>query len=271
MSFPVATFLPPALTARVDSALRTGRLSAPTAARLIRCESSADLIGLARVGQARVVVADPMQEQGKCSATLMTLRNQFPSMAVVLYFTAATPASALRLADLTRHGMHDAIFFEHGDRPQALAGLLARVHGSAASNELLTELAPELSRLPQAIRETIVRTFENPQRFSVVEDVARDAGVSRRTVYNSIRAAGISSPRQLLLSGRALKVVSMLQNTDRSVASVAVSLGFSSSQRLTSQLMELAGMRISDVRAGVNSAALVSRIAESLRDVPQRL
>jgi len=89
----------------------------------------------------------------------------------------------------------------------------------------------------------------------IVEDLAREAGLSRAHFSTEFRRAFGVSPHAYLLTRRLERAAALLRDTDRSVAEVCMTVGLSSVGSFTTSFARMFGMTPTEYRAAFPPAA----------------
>jgi AraC-like DNA-binding protein len=225
------------LAARLQAAL-------PSSVRAIRW---AEVLSRAASASVTMVVVDPLAELPLGTESIVELRRRFPSIEVVLY-SAMCPELVRAVLALAPHGVHEVVLAGVDDGPARWRELASGAAVGPLVRRLLAELDPELARLPTAVAVAVRRAFEEPMRFRVVEDLALAAGMSVRSVYRRFGAAGLASPRDLLVVARLVWAYGMLHESDRTVEEVARALGYYRGEQLSAHFRALGQVAVRDAR-----------------------
>ncbi len=211
-----------------------------------------------------IVVADPQADHGDGIAAVEDLRRHLPSLPIVLY-TQLAPASVQAVVRLAKVGIEHVVLNRFDDEPERFLSLLEGIPVQALSDRMLQELAESLSRLPAGLVRSIDQLFRSPARFKNAQDVAAAAGMTLRTLYRSLEAAGIFSAWTLVVSARLLRAYALLQDPGRSIKDVAANAGYHSPWQLSQQFRALTGQTTNQIRRDVTSDVLVRLLAERVR------
>jgi AraC-like DNA-binding protein len=193
-----------------------------------------------------LVVFDPYATGRIEAEFLLAFRAGYPSVPLFAY------------GDFRRHPVRDVLWLgrlgvsagatlDHDDSPTRLRALLAdALSGSAAATVLdtLGNLFPADLRL--LLQEILVRAGE-PLR---PEDAARLYYRHPKTLRDRLRRYRLPSPEKLIVWARLFLAAHLLQDPERSVADVALCVGFPSPNALRNQFQRYAGTRPGDLRQG---------------------
>ena len=103
-------------------------------------------------------------------------------------------------------------------------------------------------RLDPATRGIIRRTIQLSSQVQTIEALARNLYMSRRALGRRLVGNSLPVPSRWLHIARILRATIKLQNSDSSIFSIAVSLGYSDGFSLSNQMRRLCGVRPLDVR-----------------------
>jgi AraC-like DNA-binding protein len=210
-----------------------------------------------------VAVVDPSVGGGVGAREVAELRGQNPSLPVVVY-TSLTPHALKAVVALARCGIEHVVLFQFDDDSRRLLDLLERLPGYALSERLLEALAPAIGALPAATARALERVLKTPHRFFGAQDLAAAAGISTRTLYRQLEAAGLASPRIVVQSARLLRAYAYLRDATYSAKDVSAKLGYSSPDVLVQQSREATGLTPGELRDDVDAEELVALLTERL-------
>ena len=253
----VLAYLPRPLFARL-------RLILGQAHTLTAVDGWEELHALAAQRSIELVVVDPAIAGEMQLAEVLTLRERFPSLPLVVY-TRLRQRSMSSIVRLARLGVDHVMLFGYDDDPEAFRDLLDQLPMIGLGSRMLEALAAPLATLPVAVRQAIEDLYRNPLRYRSAQDLAAAAGMRTRRMYRHLQPAGFHSPRLLVLSARLLRAYSDLQDPGRSIKSVAVMLGYQKPGLLTRQVYELTGMSMRAVREAGESDEFIARLAAEVR------
>ncbi len=216
-----------------------------------------------------VVVADPAADGTVRVEALEHVRRQFPSLPVVVYMVLA-PASLNAVVRLARSGVEQVVLHRFDDEPRRFLDLLEGLPAHALGDRMLLALAEPLARLPVMVGRAIDQLFRSPAQFRNTLDLATAAGMNLRTLYRNLEPVGLYSARRLVASARLLRAYAFLRDPGRSIKDVAAKTGYHSPWQLSQQMREITGRTTEQVRHEIDGEALVSLLAEHVRDVRVR-
>jgi len=212
---------------------------------------------------AGLVIADPDADSGQCTPALLQIRTDVPSLLIVAY-TALQPSVIPRLLDLARVGIRDVVLYRTDDTRARFTELVERATTRPMSLSTYSLLDDALRCVPEALRMAIRSLFEAPGNIRTVDDLAAAARMTRRAAYRWFSAAGIRSPRLLVLAPRLLRATMLLSQPGRTLSDVARRLGYSKPELLSMHLRAITGLRPRQLRDPSCAAAVPELIARRL-------
>lgn len=231
--------------------------------RVTAVTSSVEMTEVARREAVDVVVIDPSMSGIITVPEIIGFRRAFPSLPLIPY-TSMTAAAMRAVTELAPHGISSVMLYRVDDSAQRLLDVLRSRPTDSLTPRVLERLAPELARLTQRVRAGVLQLFQEPQSFRGVEDLARAAGVTSRTLYRQFEVAGFASARSMVLGARLLRAYVWLRDPANSAQDVVRKLGFSSRQQFGRQLMAATGASPRVLRSLASDAQIVDRLVALL-------
>lgn len=211
-----------------------------------------------------LLVVDPAASGQVHIAGVLTLRERFPSLPVVVY-TVLRRESMHSIVQLARRGVEHVVLYRFDDDPAAFRELLEQVPGEGLAELMVESLERSLSELPATVRQAVEQLFRTPMRFRGTQDLAAAAGMTTRSLYRNLKPAGFQSPRMLVVCARLLRAYSDLQDPGRSIKDVAMKVGYNSPALLSRQMYAVGGITMRAVRQGTETSQFVARLAAEAR------
>lgn len=234
---------------------------------LLVAESWADLETLVQHQSGQLLVVDPAASGQTHIARVLTLRERYPSLPVVVY-TVLRRDSMPSIVQLARRGVEHVVLYRFDDDPRAFRELLEQVPAQGLAERMVAMLEGPLAALPPVVRAVVEELFRCPLRFRSAQDLATAAGMTTRTLYRNLQPAGFRSPRMLVICARLLRAYSDLQDPGRSIKDVAAKVGYNSPALLSRQMYEVGGITMGVVRQGAATSEFVARLAAEARGGP---
>ncbi|HEX8850133.1 MAG TPA: DNA-binding response regulator [Gemmatimonadaceae bacterium] len=222
-----------------------------------------ELEGTVRRRPADIAVVDPTQPGTLRVAETALLRRRYPSVRIVVY-TQLSPSAMRVVVELAKEGLEHVVLHRFDDEPRRFGELLSQLPGHTLGEMLLERLRESLEKTPPRVAGAIGRMLRSPRKYSAVDDLAADAGMTRRQLYRVLEGAGFTSPRLLVQASRVVRAFAYLRDPGRMLEDVSAKLGYSEPRVLNRVMLELAGMRPLESRGGVEPEEFVERVAARL-------
>lgn len=210
-----------------------------------------------------VAVLDPGADGVVRAEHIVEIVRRYPSLPIVIY-TVLTPQSLRAVVELSNHGLQQVVLHRFDDEPKRFLETLEQQPGVSLSEALLDRLAAPLSSLPSALVRAIERMFRRPGGFGGAADLARAAGMPRRTLYRVLEVAGFAHPSIVVRGARLLRAYAYLRDPGHLVDDVATKLAYSNQQRFAKHVRETFGVTPLTLRRTISADECVARIAAVL-------
>lgn len=228
----------PASRARLQDALR-GQAS------LRFCDQQSELMTLVENNLAGVVILDTRDREGTSTLkTVRRIRDEFPSVPVVLYF-AISPDTSRDMLQFARAGVNDIVLRDVDDVRYSLRSALSTAADHCSANAIIEELD---GLIPAPVMPMLRFCLENGRRDLKVEDVADALNVHRKTLVARLKGSHLPTPSQLIAWCRLLVAARLLEDPGRSVEQVALLLEFPSGTSLRNMMKRYTGLRPGEIR-----------------------
>lgn len=251
-----AAYLPPQLLSHLQRVI--GREHT-----LVAATGWSELDQLVRRTPVDVAVLDPGADGVVRTDQIVELVRRYPSLPVVIY-TVLTPQSLRAVVELSNHGLQQVVLHRFDDEPRRFLETLEQQPGVSLSEALLDRLAAPLATLPTTLVRAIERMYRRPRGFGDASDLAREAGMPRRTLYRVLELAGFAHPSIMVRGARLLRAYAYLRDPGHLVDDVATKLGYSNQQRFAKHVRETFGVTPLTLRRTVPADECVARIAAML-------
>jgi AraC-like DNA-binding protein len=194
-----------------------------------------------------------------CVAALRRFRTYSVRSLVVAYCRISVPVAPL-LVTAGRVGIDRLLVRGYDDVRASLRHELEDRGIEVVSRDVLARLA-----LPDGKAWEVVAHSVRCAATTVltVEALARDFGVNRKTLQNWLRAARLPSPLAVIGWTRLLVAAALLETPQRSIASVAERLGFTSESALRGMLARYARVTPREMRQGDGFARLLGAFRDA--------
>jgi len=207
--------------------------------------ATADFIDAVTRGSSDVAVVDPMLAERDRDIPGSLSRAH---LGTVLYIVL-TPEYAQASIELIRElGIGEIVTYDYNDDPSTFADILRRQSRASRGQLLVDALAPQLEKLPRALRHRINHVSEYAHRVDSVERLARVCGITRGTLAKHFRNAGVRSARGFVAALTLLRNYDVLVDRSLPLLDVARAVGLSSERALQRQCVSVSGLSISAIR-----------------------
>lgn len=253
----VVAFLPNrARLARLDAALRDRY-------RLITCESW-DAVQRACAEEAvSIAVLDPFATQPPRFDDVRQLRTRYPSVAIVLY-VAVPPTPPRELFEAGRFGVDGLVLAEQDDDPRQVRAFVEQ----AEARGVLGVVRHALHGVRPTVRDaTLIAVTRAHQRLTP-ERLARILGLPRKALASRLAQAGFPPPARLIAWGRLIVAARLLEDEQRSVDSVAMSLDYPSGSAFRNIFRRYLHATPQHVRANGATRFVIDAFMREVREGP---
>ena len=219
---------------------------------------------------ATTVVVDPYAdvsegEPPRLEEALRTLTVSFPSVPVLAAVTP-TPETVDHLRTLGRWGVTELIQVGH-DEPAAIRIRLQQAQAAPLKAALDGVLPPDLSGRARAMLDIAA---DRVLAGGLGEDLARELGMSRRTLLRWSERAELPPPRPLMAWMRILRAALLLDDPGRTIRSAAVACGYSSDSGLRRVTHRFLGLSPSELRDRGAFAAASKGFVRALAEIREQ-
>ncbi len=213
----VAAFLPPRLLAHVRHVFAED-------ADLFVASSWDQLESFIRRKPLNAVLIDPSADGTLNVEAVSRLLKRYPSLPLIAYVTLHAP-SFKACSQLSKVGLEDVVLHRFDDAPDLFRDRIELVRGNPLIQRLMEELDEGMRQLPRLLFAAVENMFEQPHRCSSGLDLRRE-GVALSSLYRTLDAAGLGSPKRLFVAAKVLKGFGYLRDPGYSVVDVATKLGY---------------------------------------------
>jgi AraC-like DNA-binding protein len=252
----VAAFLPPRLLTHVKHVFA----DEPD---LLVASSWEELESFIRRKPVSVVILDPSASGNLDVDAVAGLLKRYPSLPLVAYVTLHAPTFKA-IAQLGKLGLEDVVLHRFDDAPERFRERVAQVQGNSLTHRAVEELRGSLRQLPRPLLVAIENLFEQPHRYTSALDLAT-AGMAIVNVYRNLDAAGLGSPKRLLVAAKVLRGFAYLSDPGYSVLDVSVKLGYKSTRIFSRHWVAVFGNTPHRVRTRLSPDEAVARVIEWIR------
>jgi AraC-like DNA-binding protein len=232
---------------------------------IIPTDSWDELLALVRAHAIDVAIVDPRADGTLAVTKVSEIFRCFPTLPVVVY-TTLRPDTMRATVELAKRGLQHVVLYKFDDDPRRFRELLERQPAYAMSEVVLARLAEPLAELPPSLARAIVRLFEVPTLFADVEQLATEAGMTRRHVNRWLDRVGLASARTLIIAARLVRAYHYMRDPGYLLEDVVRKMGYSTHRMFIRQARELLGLTPTDVRERLQPDDFVDILADMLRN-----
>ena len=190
---------------------------------------------------------------------LRQFRLRHGSTALVLYISVP-PVSVQDVFEAGRFGFDAMVVADDGDDPRALQSVIERAMARGVGELLRTRLGHAERTARDAALACVARAHE---RLSP-EKLSRLLGVRRRALTDRLVRAGFPAPQRLIAWGRLIVAARLLEDPDRKVDGIAMTLDFPSGSAFRNTCQRYLGATPQELRARGGADYVVSAFLNTI-------
>jgi AraC-like DNA-binding protein len=252
----VAAFLPPRLLTHVKHVFA----DEPD---LLVASSWEELESFIRRKPVSVVILDPSASGTLDVDAVARLIKRYPSLPLVAYVTLHAPTFKA-IAQLGKLGLEDVVLHRFDDAPERFRERVEQVQGNSLTRRAVEELRGSLQQLPRPLLVAIENMFEQPHRYNQAFDLAA-AGMPIVAVYRNLDAAGLGSPKRLVVAAKVLRAFGYLNEPGYSVLDVSIKLGYKTTRIFCRHWVAVFGATPARVRNRLTDDEALALVLEWIR------
>ena len=191
---------------------------------------------------------------------LRQFRLRHGSTALVLY-VAVPLVSVQDVFEAGRFGFDAIVVADEGDEPQAFQDVIERAMARGVGELLRKGLGNTAPTARDAALACVARAHE---RLSP-EKLARLLGIRRRALTQRLARAGFPAPQRLIAWGRLIVAARLLEDPDRKVDAIAMTLDFPSGSAFRNTCQRYLGATPQEVRARGGADYVVATFLDAMR------
>jgi AraC-like DNA-binding protein len=252
----VAAFLPPRLLTHVRHVFAEDP-------ELLVAESWEELESFIRRKPVSAVILDPSADGNLNVGAVAGLLKRYPSLPLIAYVTLHAPTFKA-IAQLGKLGLEDVVLHRFDDAPERFRERVEQVEGNSLTHRLLEELKGDLRQLPRLLFVTVENLFEQPHRYSSALDLTME-GIAIVSVYRNLDAAGLGSPKRLLVAAKVLRGYGYLRDPGYSVLDVSIKLGYKTARIFSHHWVAVFGQTPARVRNRLSEDEAIASVLRWIR------
>ncbi|MBA2686415.1 MAG: helix-turn-helix transcriptional regulator [Gemmatimonadaceae bacterium] len=178
-----------------------------------------------------------------------------------MIYTTLAADSMQATVMLAKLGVQHVVLRGFDDEPSRFRLMLDQLPAARLSDSVLQHVLPYLHDVPAMFVRAVTRLFEAPQEFEDVEDLARMAGMTRRSLDRWFERRGLSSARTMILVARLTRAKHYMGDPGFLLEDIAKKLGYSSIRVFARQVRTATGMTPSTMRSAFTREEFTLRMA----------
>jgi AraC-like DNA-binding protein len=190
---------------------------------------------------------------------LRQFRQRHGSTAMILY-VASPPVPVQDVFEAGRFGFDAIIVAGDGDEPRAIQEIIERAMARGVG-ELLR---PVVGAAPPVARDAALAAVARAYEHLSPESLARLLGVRRRALTDRLADAGMPPPQRLIAWGRLIMAARLLEDADRKVDAIALTLDFPSGSAFRNACQRYLGCAPHEMRARGGAAYVIQAFASQI-------
>src|SRR3954471_347564 len=230
---------------------------------LLVAESWEELESFIRRKPVSAVILDPSADGTLNVAAVAGLLKRYPSLPLIAYVTLHAPAFKA-IAQLGKLGLEDVVLHRFDDAPDRFRERVEQVQGNSLTHRLIEELNGALRQLPRLLFVTVENMFEQPHRYASALDLATE-GIAIVRVYRNLDAAGLGSPKRLLVAAKVLRGYGYLRDPGYSVLDVSIKLGYKTARIFSHHWVAVFGQTPARVRNRLSEDEAIAAVLRWIR------
>jgi AraC-like DNA-binding protein len=195
---------------------------------------------------------------------LRQFRTRHRSTAMILY-VAVPPVPAHEVFEAGRFGFDAIIVAGHDDAPRAIQEVIERAMARGVGELLRPVVGGASSVARDATLAVVARAFEH----LTPESLARLLGVRRRALTERLAEAGLPAPQRLIAWGRLIMAARLLEDPDRKVDAIALTLDFPSGSAFRNACQRYLGCTPNEARERGGAGYVINTFAAQLAPRPR--
>jgi AraC-like DNA-binding protein len=254
---PIATMLTPSERTRVDAA-------GEGSYRALHRDSVAELVQDLKTNRASAVVVSVTRCDQRARAGVAALVREFPRVPTVALLTQLDRSTPHAMLSLGTTGVRQLVDVREAEGWRELRTYLASARGEEIQRQAISQLALDLSAVPQDCWRFFEALFLSPPRVSTVRMLARRLDVLPSTLMSRFFRARLPAPKRYLASARLVRAARLFENPGFSIANVANHLDYSSPQSFGRHVRTIMQLTAVEFRDQFDGEGMLQHFRESL-------
>jgi len=230
----------------------------------IHRDSVAEVVQDLKSNRAGAVLVSVARYDQQARAGVAALVREFPRVPTVALLTQLDPSTPQSVLSLGSTGVRQLVDVREAAGWRELRMYLLAARGDDMQREAMSQLAVDLSGVPQDCWRFFETLFLAPPRVSTVRSLARRLDVLPSTLMSRFFRARLPAPKQYLATARLVRAARLFENPGFSVANVANHLDYSSPQSFGRHVRTLMSMTAVEFREQYDGAGMLHHFREIL-------
>jgi AraC-like DNA-binding protein len=253
----IATMLTPSERTRVDAA-------GEGSYKALHRDSVAELVQDLKTNRASAVVVSVARCDQRARAGVAALVREFPRVPTVALLTQLDRSTPHAMLSLGSTGVRQLVDVREADGWRELRTYLASARGEEIQRHAISQLALDLSAVPQDCWRFFEALFLSPARISTVRMLSRRLDVLPSTLMSRFFRAKLPAPKQYLAAARLVRAARLFENPGFSVANVANHLDYSSPQSFGRHVRTIMHITAVEFRDQYDGEGMLQHFRETL-------
>ena len=230
----------------------------------IHRDSVAELVQDLKSNRVSAVVMSVTRCDQSARASVAALVREFPRVPTVALLTQIDRSTPNAMLSLGSTGVRQLVDVREADGWRELRSYLMSSCGEDIQRQALSQLAMDLSGVPQDCWRFFESLFLAPPRVSTVRALARRLDVLPSTLMSRFFRAGLPAPKQYLACARLVRAARLFENPGFSVANVANHLDYSSPQSFGRHVRTLMQLTAVEFRERYDGEGMLQHFRQTL-------
>jgi AraC-like DNA-binding protein len=230
----------------------------------IHRDSVAELVQDLKSNRAGAVLVSVARYDQHARAGVAALVREFPRVPTVALLTELDRSTPQLVLSLGSTGVRQLVDVREAEGWRELRNCLLAARGDDIQREAMSQLAIDLSGVPQDCWRFFETLFLAPPRVSTIRALSRRLDVLPSTMMSRFFRARLPAPKQYLAMARLVRAARLFENPGFSVANVANHMDYSSPQSFGRHVRTLMCMTAVEFRERYDGAGMLHHFRETL-------
>jgi AraC-like DNA-binding protein len=232
--------------------------------RALHRDSVSELVQDLKTNRASAVVVSVTRCDQRARAGVAALVREFPRVPTVALLTQLDRSTPHAMLSLGTTGVRQLVDVREAEGWRELRTYLASARGEEIQRHAISQLAFDLSSVPQDCWRFFEALFLSPPRVSTVRMLARRLDVLPSTLMSRFFRAGLPAPKRYLASARLVRAARLFENPGFSIANVANHLDYSSPQSFGRHVRTIMHLTAVEFRDQFDGEGMLQHFRETL-------